>query len=286
MKIEIAGVKWKNPVSVASGTFAQGREYSDFFDLDSLGAIATKGISIVEWKGNKTPRVAETYGGMLNAIGLQNPGVDYFIKNDLQFLQNIRKKGTIIIANICGHTIDDYVAVARRLEETNGIDMIELNISCPNIKEGGIAFGTNWKLTEKLVQEIKKNIKIPIIVKLSPNVTDIEVIAKAAEFAGADALSLINTLIGMKIDIKSKKPVLANITGGLSGPAIKPIAIRMVYQVYNCVKIPIIGMGGIMNADDAIEFMMAGAKAIAIGTANFNNPFASIEILKELEDRL
>ena len=284
-KIKIANIEWKNPITTSSGTFAQGREYSDFFELDRLGAITTKGISFKPWAGNNTPRVVETYGGMLNAIGLQNPGVEHFIKNDLEFLKEARKKGTYIIANICGHTIEEYVQVAQRLEESGGVDMLEANISCPNIKEGGISFGTNWKLTEAVVKEIKQKVRLPLIVKLSPNVTDIEVIAKAAEFAGADALSLINTLLGMKIDIKTGKPILANITGGLSGPAIKPVAIRMVYQVHKCVKIPIIGMGGIMNADDALEFMLAGASAIAIGTANFHNPRACVDILEDLEKR-
>lgn len=280
LKVDIAGVVLKNPIITASGTFASGKEYAEIFDISKLGAITTKGVSLNPWKGNSTPRVAETYGGMLNAIGLQNMGVEAFIKNDLPFLASLN---TIVIVNICGHKIEEYQAVAKALSCFSGIDMLELNISCPNISEGGMSFGTNWKMTEKVVSAVKKSTNLPLVVKLSPNVTDIDVIAKAAEGAGADALSLINTLLGMQIDIKTKKPVLANKMGGLSGPAVKPIAIRMVYQVAQCTNLPIIGMGGILNTEDAIEFMMAGASAVAIGTANFINPLASLEILSGIE---
>jgi len=280
MSVCIAGIKWKNPITVASGTFASGREYANFLDLDRLGAITTKGVSLVPWPGNSTPRIAETYGGMLNSIGLQNPGIEAFVRDDLPFLQ---KQNTNVIVNICGHSIDDYCAVAEILGDLSGIDMLEVNISCPNVSEGRMVFGTNWKMTEKLVMAVKKIAKQPIIVKLSPNVTDIDVIAKAAESAGADALSMINTLVGMKIDIRSRKPLLANKIGGLSGPAILPVAVRMVYQASQAVQIPIIGMGGITTAADALEMIMAGATAIGIGTANFANPRATIDILEGIE---
>jgi len=276
MGVNIAGVQWKNPVTTASGTFASGKEYSNFFDINALGAITTKGVSSHPWLGNNTPRVAETYGGMLNAIGLQNPGVEAFIRDDLPFLA---QAGTNVIVNICGHNVAEYVAVAEALSGESVVDMLEVNISCPNVSEGGMAFGTNWKMTEKVVSAVKKVSKQPIIVKLSPNVTDIDVIAKAAEIAGADALSMINTLIGMKIDLKPRKPLLANKIGGLSGPAIKPVAVRMIYQVSQAVGIPIIGMGGITCSDDAIEMILAGANAVAVGTANFANPRATVDVI-------
>ena len=280
LSVNIASVQWKNPVTVASGTFASGKEYGDFVDISRLGAITTKGVSPKAWAGNAVPRVAETYGGMLNAIGLQNQGVEAFIENDLPFLRN---SGTVVIVNVCGHRVEEYCQVAQRLTEAGGVDMLELNISCPNVSVGGMAFGTNWKEAEKVVDAVRKVTNLPIIVKLSPNVTDIEVIAKAAEGKGADALSMINTLTGMKIDINTRKPVLARGIGGLSGPAIRPVAVRCVYQVAACVKIPIIGMGGIMSGEDALEFIMAGATAVAVGTANFANPYATMEVLAGIE---
>ncbi len=279
-KVSIAGIEWKNPVTTASGTFGSGAEYCEFVDLNQLGAVTTKGVSNVPWTGNPTPRVAETYGGMLNAIGLQNPGIDMFIKRDLPFLKQFDTK---IIVNVCGKTTEDYCEVVERLADYD-VDMLEINISCPNVKEGGIAFGQNCDAVENITKEVKKRAKQPIIMKLSPNVTDITETAKAAEAGGADALSLINTLTGMKIDIYKRKFLLANKTGGLSGPAIKPIAVRMVYQVANAVKLPIIGMGGIMTGEDALEFIMAGATAVAVGTANFVNPTATIEVQKGIED--
>lgn len=278
-KVRIADIEFKNPVMTASGTFGSGAEYSDFVDLNSLGAVVTKGVANIPWEGNPTPRVAETYGGMLNAIGLQNPGIDLFIKRDIPFLKQYDTK---IIVNVCGKSKEDYCKVVERLAQTE-IDMMEINISCPNVKEGGIAFGQNKKLVEEITSELKKRAKQPIIMKLSPNVTDITEMAKAAEAGGADAISLINTLTGMKIDINRRSFLLANKTGGMSGPAIKPIAVRMVYQAANAVKIPIIGMGGIMNGEDALEFIMAGATAVAIGTANFVNPYATIETIKGIE---
>ena len=280
MEIKIAGVTWQNPVTVASGTFGSGKEYARYMDINRLGAITTKGVAPVPWAGNRTPRVAESYGGMLNSIGLQNPGVEQFIINDMDFFREI---SPIVIVNVCGHKIEDYCHVARRLSEEDGIDMLELNVSCPNVSEGGVQFGTNWKLTEGVVREVRKVTDLPLIVKLTPNVTDIEVIAKAAEGAGADALSMINTLFGMRIDINRRRPVLGNTFGGLSGPAVKPVALRCVYQAARCVKIPIIGMGGIMTGEDAIEFMMAGATAIAVGTANFANPRATIDVLEGMK---
>lgn len=279
-KVNIAGVEWKNPVTTASGTFGSGMEYSEFVDLNQIGAVTTKGVSNVPWTGNSTPRVAETYGGMLNAIGLQNPGIDVFIERDLPFL---RKFDTKIIVNVCGKTTEDYCEVVERLADTD-VDMLEINISCPNVKEGGIAFGQNCNAVENITREVKKRAKQPIIMKLSPNVTDITETAKAAEAGGADALSLINTLTGMKIDIHKRAFLLANKTGGLSGPAIKPVAVRMVYQVANAVKLPIIGMGGIMTGEDALEFIMAGATAVAVGTANFINPTATYDVQKGIED--
>lgn len=280
MKVNIAGVEFKNPVTTASGTFGSGAEYSEFVDLNLLGAVTTKGVANVPWSGNPTPRIAETYGGMINAIGLQNPGIDVFIRRDIPFL---RQYDTKIIVNVCGKTAADYVEVVERLAD-QPVDLLEINISCPNVKEGGIAFGQDPKAVESITKEVKKYAKQPVIMKLSPNVTDITVMAKAAEAGGADALSLINTLTGMKIDIHKRCFAVANRTGGLSGPAIKPVAVRMVYQTASAVKLPIIGMGGIMTAEDAIEFMLAGASAVAVGTANFRNPCVTAEIVKGIED--
>lgn len=278
-KVTIAGVELQNPVMTASGTFGSGAEYSEFIDLNALGAVVTKGVSNVPWQGNKTPRIAETYGGMLNAIGLQNPGVDIMIKRDIPFL---RQYNTKIIVNVCGKSEQDYCEVVERLSE-EPVDMLEINISCPNVKEGGIAFGQDTKSVESITKAVKKYAKQPVIMKLSPNVTSIVDMAKAAEAGGADALSLINTLTGMKIDIHKRDFALANQTGGLSGPAIKPVAVRMVYQTAHAVKLPIIGMGGISNWEDAVEFLLAGATAISVGTANFYNPTATIEIVKGIE---
>ena len=277
--VKIAGVEFKNPVMEASGTFGSGMEYSEFVDLSQLGAVVTKGVANVPWPGNPTPRIAEVYGGMLNAIGLQNPGIDLFCERDIPFL---KKFDTKIIVNVCGKTTEDYIAVVERLGN-EPIDMMEINISCPNVKEGGIAFGQDPKAVEAITREVKKYAKQPVIMKLSPNVTDITVMAKAAEAGGADALSLINTLTGMKIDIHRQKFAIANKTGGMSGPAVKPIAVRMVYQVANAVSLPIIGMGGIQNGEDAVEFLMAGATAVSVGTANFMNPTATIDTVKGIE---
>ena len=282
IKVKIAGKEFKNPVTVASGTFGSGREYSEFIELSKLGAVTTKGVSNVAWEGNPTPRIAEVYGGMLNAIGLQNPGVDVFIERDLPFLE---QQNTGIIVNVCGKTIEDYIEVVERLSESS-VDMFEINISCPNVKEGGIAFGQSPDLIKEITSTLKSRSKKPIIMKLSPNVTDITVMARAAQEAGADAISLINTITGMKIDIHKRKFVLANKTGGMSGPAIKPIALRMVYQAAQVVDIPIIAMGGITTAEDAIEFIMAGASMISVGTANFYNPYASLEIVEGIEEYL
>lgn len=279
-KVNIAGVEFKNPVTVASGTFGSGAEYGDFVDLNRLGAVTTKGVANVPWEGNPTPRIAETYGGMLNAVGLQNPGYELFAKRDIPYLQ---KFDTNIIVNVCGRTTEDYIDVVEKLGHEN-VDLLEINISCPNVKHGGIAFGQDPKAVEDITREVKKVAKQPVIMKLSPNVTDITEMAKAAEAGGADALSLINTLTGMQIDIERQKFVLANKTGGLSGPAVKPVAVRMVYQVANAVKIPIIGMGGIASAEDAIEFILAGATAVSVGTANFNNPNTTIEVIEGIED--
>ena len=280
MKVNIAGVEFKNPVTVASGTFGSGEEYSEFVDLNDLGAVTTKGVASVPWEGNDTPRVAETHGGMLNAVGLQNPGVDVFAKRDIPFL---RKFDTKIIVNVCGHTEEEYLDCVKRLADED-VDLLEINISCPNVKEGGIAFGTDPKAVEEITRKVKEVAKQPVIMKLSPNVTDIVEMAKAAERGGADALSLINTLTGMKIDIEKQDFVLANKTGGLSGPAIHPIAVRMVYQVANAVNLPIIGMGGIATADDAIEMILAGATMVSVGTANFYNPNATMDVVKGIED--
>lgn len=279
-KVNIAGVELKNPITVASGTFGSGMEYDEFVDLSILGAVTTKGVANVPWPGNPTPRIAETYGGMMNAIGLQNPGIDTFIERDIPFLKT---KDTKIIVNVCGKSTEDYLEVVERLADTD-VDLLEINVSCPNVKEGGIAFGQDPKALYEITKAIKAKAKQPIIMKLSPNVTDITEMAKAAEAAGTDALSLINTLTGMKIDVKRRTFAVANKTAGVSGPAIKPIAVRMVYQVANAVKLPIIGMGGCMCAEDALEFIMAGATAVAVGTANFHNPYATAEIIKGIED--
>ena len=277
----IAGVTFKNPVMTASGTFGSGMEYEEFVDLNRLGAVVTKGVANVPWPGNPTPRVAEVYGGMLNAIGLQNPGIDVFMERDIPFL---KKYDTKIIVNVCGKTVEDYVDVVERLGDEPAVSMLEINVSCPNVKEGGIAFGQNPKALEAITREVKKYARQPVIMKLSPNVTDITVMAKAAEAGGADVLSLINTLTGMKIDINRRTFAIANKTGGMSGPAVKPVAVRMVYQVANAVKLPIIGMGGIATAEDALEFLMAGAAAVSVGTANFYNPYATVEIAEGIEN--
>lgn len=274
--INIAGVTWKNPVTVASGTFGSGEEYSQLVDLNQLGAVTTKGVANVPWQGNPTPRIAETYGGMINAVGLQNPGIDLFAKRDIPFL---KQYDTRIIVNVCGKSEADYVEVVERLAH-EPVDMLEINVSCPNVKEGGIAFGQNPDALYAITKAVKAVAKQPIIMKLSPNVTDITEMAKAAEAAGADALSLINTLTGMKIDIHKRAFAVANKTGGLSGPAIKPVAVRMVYQAAHAVNIPIIGMGGIMTGEDAIEFIMAGAKAVSVGTATFHDPLASVKVVE------
>ncbi|MDO5337081.1 MAG: dihydroorotate dehydrogenase [Eubacteriales bacterium] len=276
MKVQIAGVELKNPVMTASGTFGSGQEYSEFVDLNALGAVVTKGVANVPWPGNPTPRITETYGGMLNAIGLQNPGIDVFCRRDIPFL---KKYDTKIIVNVCGKTTEDYCEVVERLAD-EPVDMLEINISCPNVKEGGIAFGQDPKAVEAITAAVKKKARQPVIMKLSPNVADITETARAAEAGGADVLSLINTLTGMKIDINRRTFALANKTGGMSGPAIKPIAVRMVYQTAQAVKLPIIGMGGIQSAEDALEFLMAGATAVSVGTANFHNPCATIEIIE------
>lgn len=279
-KVSIAGVELKNPITVASGTFGSGMEYDEFVDLNLLGAVTTKGVANIPWPGNPTPRVAETYGGMMNAIGLQNPGIDTFVKRDIPFL---KEKDTKIIVNVCGKSTEDYLDVVERLGD-EPVDLLEINVSCPNVKEGGIAFGQDPKALYDITKAIKAKAKQPIIMKLSPNVTDITEMAKAAEAAGSDALSLINTLTGMKIDIKRRAFAVANKTAGVSGPAIHPIAVRMVYQVANAVKLPIIGMGGVMNTEDALEMIMAGATAVAVGTANFHNPYATVEIIKGIEE--
>lgn len=277
--VNLAGVELKNPVMTASGTFGSGAEYSEFYDLGALGAVVTKGVANVPWPGNPTPRIAETASGMLNAIGLQNPGIDVLIRRDIPFLKQFDTK---IVVNVCGKTTEDYLEVVERLSD-EPVDLLEINISCPNVKEGGIAFGQNPKAVEAITKAVKKVAKQPVIMKLSPNVTDITEMAKAAEAGGADVLSLINTLTGMKIDIYKQDFAIANKTGGLSGPAIKPIAVRMVYQVANAVNIPIIGMGGIQTGEDAMEFILAGATAVAVGTANFNNPFATEQVAAGIE---
>ena len=281
-KVNLAGVELKNPVMTASGTFGSGAEYSEFVDLNELGAVVTKGVANVPWPGNPTPRIAETYGGMLNAIGLQNPGIDVFCKRDIPFLKQFDTK---IIVNVCGKSTEDYCEVVERLAD-EPVDLLEINISCPNVKEGGIAFGQNPKAVEAITKEVKKYAKQPVIMKLSPNVTDITEMARAAEAGGADILSLINTLTGMKIDINRRTFALANKTGGMSGPCVKPVAVRMVYQVAQTVNVPIIGMGGISNAEDALEFILAGATAVSIGTANFANPYSTVETVKGIEEYL
>lgn len=279
-KVTIAGVEFRNPVMTASGTFGSGMEYSEFVDLNCLGAVVTKGVANVPWEGNPTPRVMETYGGMLNAIGLQNPGIDVFIERDIPFLKQFDTK---IIVNVCGRTVEDYIEVVEKLGD-QPVDMLEINVSCPNVSHGGIAFGQNPDCLYDITKQIKAKAKQPIIMKLSPNVTDITEMARAAESAGSDALSLINTITGMKIDIHKRAFALANKTGGLSGPAIKPVAVRMVYQAAQAVKIPIIGMGGIANAEDAIEFMLAGATGVAVGAMNFVNPYTTAEVVKGIEE--
>lgn len=278
--VKIAGVEFKNPVMTGSGTFGSGMEYGEFVDLNKLGAVVTKGVANVPWPGNPTPRIAEVYGGMLNAIGLQNPGIDVFMERDIPFLQQYDTK---VIVNVCGKSIADYVEVVEKLAD-KPVDMLEINVSCPNVKEGAIVFGQKKEALEEITAEIKKHAKQPIIMKLSPNVTDIGEMAKAAEAAGADAISLINTLTGMKIDIHRRKFALANKTGGMSGPAIKPIAVRMVYQAAHAVNIPIIGMGGICNGEDAIEFMMAGATAVSVGAANFFDPYSTEKVIAGIEE--
>ena len=279
MKVNIAGVEWKNPVTVASGTFGSGAEFAEFVDLNKLGAVTTKGGANIPWAGIPTPRVAETFGGMMNAVGLQNPGIDLFCERDIPFL---RRYDTKIIVNVCGKSESDYCEVVERLASED-IDMMEINISCPNVKEGGIAFGQNPKAAEKITKAVKRYAKQPVIMKLSPNVTDIAEMARAVAAGGADADSLINTLTGMKIDVNRRQFVLANKTGGVSGPAIHPIAVRMVYQAANAVNVPIIGMGGIASAEDAIEMILAGASAVSVGTANFHNPAVTMEIVDGIE---
>ena len=279
-KVTIAGVEFKNPVMTASGTFGSGMEYSEFVDLHRLGAVVTKGVANVPWPGNPTPRVAEVYGGMLNAIGLQNPGIDVFMQRDIPFLKQYDTK---IIVNVCGETVEDYVDVVEKLGDEPSVAMLEINVSCPNVKEGAIAFGQKADALYNITSELKKHAKQPIIMKLSPNVTDITEMARAAEAAGADALSLINTITGMKIDIHKRTFAIANKTGGMSGPAIKPVAVRMVYQTAQAVKIPIIGMGGIATAEDAIEFLLAGASAVSIGAMNFVNPYTTVEVVEGIE---
>ncbi|MDO4445607.1 MAG: dihydroorotate dehydrogenase [Bacillota bacterium] len=279
-KVNLAGVELKNPVMTASGTFGSGEEYSEFVDLSELGAVVTKGVANVPWPGNPTPRIAETYGGMINAIGLQNPGIDVFCERDIPFL---KKYDTKIIVNVCGHAPEEYLAVVERLAD-EPIDMMEINISCPNVNANFLAFGQDPRHVEELTKQIKKIAKQPVIMKLTPNVTDIAEIARAAEAGGADAVSLINTLTGMKIDVHRRTFAVANKTGGMSGPAVKPVAVRMVYQVANAVKIPVIGMGGIATAEDAMEFILAGATAVSVGTANFFNPYATREVIAGIED--
>lgn len=279
MRVKIAGVEWNNPVTVASGTFGSGEEYSEFVDLNRLGAVTTKGVANVPWPGNPTPRVAEIHSGMMNAIGLQNPGIDVFCERDIPFL---RQFDTKIIVNVCGRSAEDYCEVVERLANED-VDMLEINISCPNVKEGGIAFGQNQKAAEEITKAVKKYAKQPVIMKLSPNVTSIAEMAKAVEAGGADAISLINTLTGMKIDINRKTFALANKTGGVSGPAVHPIAVRMVYEAANAVNVPIIGMGGIESAEDAIEMLLVGASAVSVGTANFYNPTVTMDIVDGIE---
>ena len=282
MKVNIAGVEFKNPVITASGTFGFGKEFSQYIDISKLGGITLKGLTLAPREGNKPPRIAETPAGILNSVGLQNPGIEDFLKDELPAIKNF---DTVLIANISGNTIEDYCSIAEKLSDSD-IDMIEMNISCPNVKSGGIVFGTQPETVNKITGEVKKYCKKPLIVKLSPNVTDITEIARAAEAGGADALSLINTILGMKIDIHTKRPVLANNVGGLSGPAVKPVAVRMVWQVANAVKVPLIGMGGIMTGEDAVEFMLAGATAVAVGTGMFKDPEMSVKVVNGIEKYL
>ncbi len=281
-KVKIAGLEFQNPVMEASGTFGSGMEYSEFVDLNKLGAVVTKGVANKPWPGNPTPRVAEVKSGMLNAIGLQNPGIDVFCQRDLKFLEQF--PDTRVVVNVCGHTTEEYIEVVDRLASKKRVDMLEINISCPNVKEGGIAFGQDPKAVEAITREVKKHAAQPVIMKLSPNVTDITLMAKAAQAGGADAISLINTLTGMKIDVERQSFVLANKTGGMSGPAVHPVAVRMVYQCAQAVSIPIIGMGGISTWEDAVEMMLAGATAVSVGTANFYNPTATTDILTGIQD--
>ncbi len=280
LSVNLGGLLMKNPVTTASGTYASGREYADFVDPAALGAVTTKGVSLNGWAGNDAPRIAETPSGMLNSIGLQNPGVEVLKSRDLPWL---RSQDATIIVNVSGHSVPEYVSVIQALEQTDDVDAYEVNISCPNVDSGGLTFGTDPKMVEEVVSACRAATKRPMFVKLTPNVTDIAEIAKAAEAAGADAISLINTLLGMAIDVRRKKPVLARVVGGLSGPAVKPVALRMVWQVHNAVKVPILGMGGIMNGTDAVEFMLAGATAVAVGTANFNNPKATLDVIAGIE---
>lgn len=280
LEVNVAGVTFKNPVTTASGTFGSGAEFEEFVDLSALGAVTTKGVANVPWEGNPTPRIAETYGGMLNAVGLQNPGIELFCKRDIPHL---KEKGASIIVNVCGRSMEDYVDVVERLQD-EPVDLLEINVSCPNVKAGGIAFGQNPDALYEITKEVKAKAKQPIVMKLSPNVTDITEMARAAEAGGSDALSLINTITGMKIDIHRRKFVLANQTGGMSGPAIKPVAVRMIYQVHKACKLPIIGMGGVMTGEDAIELMMAGATMVSVGTANFHNPRATMDVLQGIRE--
>ncbi len=285
MKVTIAGVTLKNPVMSASGTFGNGQEYAGFFDLSGLGAVVTKGVSSVPWEGNPTPRIAETPSGMLNAIGLQNPGIDVFIERELPFLAELRKKGTRVIVNVCGHSVEEYLSVIEKLRD-QPVDLLEINVSCPNVKEGAIAFGQDPKMLESVTRACKEKAAQPVVMKLTPNVTDIRTLAQAAEAGGADAISLINTLTGMKIDVERRRFLLANRTGGLSGPAIHPVAVRMVYEAAHTVRIPVIGMGGVASGTDALEMMLAGASAVAVGTATFHEPCAMIRIRDEIRDYL
>lgn len=280
LSVDLGGLLMKNPVTTASGTYASGREYADFVDPAALGAVTTKGVSLNGWAGNDAPRIAETPSGMLNSIGLQNPGVEVLKSRDLPWL---RSQDATIIVNVSGHSVPEYVSVIQALEQTDDVDAYEVNISCPNVDSGGLTFGTDPRMVEEVVSACRAATKRPMFVKLTPNVTDIVEIAKAAEAAGADAISLINTLLGMAIDVRRKKPVLARVVGGLSGPAVKPVALRMVWQVHNAVKVPVLGMGGIMNGTDAVEFMLAGATAVAVGTANFNNPKATLDVISGIE---
>ncbi len=280
MSVQIAGVRFRNPVMTASGTFGSGMEYCDFVDLNRLGAVVTKGVSNVPWEGNPTPRVAEVYGGMLNAIGLQNPGIDVFMERDLAFLEQY---DTRVIVNVCGHSREEYLEVVERLQDAKRVDMLEINVSCPNVKQGAIAFGTKADSLYDITSGIKKVAKQPVIMKLTPNVTSIAELARAAEAGGADAISLINTITGMKIDVERRRFVLANRTGGMSGPAIHPVAVRMVYEAAAAVSIPIIGMGGVQTAEDALELMLAGATAVAVGAANFHDPAATMHVLEGME---